>query len=128
MTEDDANDVVQLLQESLLDAYTDEFGQIDEGRKGGISLAKQVSCPYSMLTWADYIRVVRQVKSLVRSMTHEASRRGSAMFTKKEIQEVMLRLRIPADVESIIDVMRTECYLLLKGQQLYQLQTAWNFF
>ena len=43
MTEDDANDVVQLLQESLLDAYTDELGQIDAGRRGGISLAKQVT-------------------------------------------------------------------------------------
>ena len=42
VTEDDANDVVQLLQESLLDAYTDELGQIDAGRRGGISLAKQV--------------------------------------------------------------------------------------
>ena len=42
VTEEDANDVVQLLQESLLDAYTDELGQIDAGRRGGISLAKQV--------------------------------------------------------------------------------------
>ena len=34
------------------------------------------------------------------------------MFSKSEIQESMLRARISADVDSIIDVMRTERYLL----------------
>ena len=46
VTAADAHDVVQLLQESLLDVYTDEVGAIDSSRKGGISLAKQV--PISM--------------------------------------------------------------------------------
>ncbi len=43
VTPDDAQDVVQLLQESLLDVFTTETGAIDTSRKGGISLAKQVS-------------------------------------------------------------------------------------
>ena len=42
MTEDDAEDVVQLLHESLLDAFTADTGEVDFGRKGGMSLAKQV--------------------------------------------------------------------------------------
>ena len=42
MTPEDAQDVVQLLQESLLDVFTTETGAIDTSRKGGISLAKQV--------------------------------------------------------------------------------------
>lgn len=42
MTEEDANDVVSLLQESILDTLTSELGVIDIGRKGGMSLAKQV--------------------------------------------------------------------------------------
>lgn len=42
MSEEDAEDVVQLLHESLLDAFTTDTGEIDFGRKGGMSLAKQV--------------------------------------------------------------------------------------
>lgn len=43
MSEDDAEDVVQLLHESLLDAFTTDTGEVDFGRKGGMSLAKQVN-------------------------------------------------------------------------------------
>lgn len=43
MTEEDAEDVVQLLHESLLDAFTTDTGEVDFGRKGGMSLAKQVN-------------------------------------------------------------------------------------
>ena len=42
VSEEDAEDVVQLLHESLLDAFTTDTGEIDFGRKGGMSLAKQV--------------------------------------------------------------------------------------
>lgn len=106
VTEGDANDVVELLQESLLDAYTNEFGQIDAGRKGGMSLAKQV-------------------KALVRGLNHEATLRGSSLFSRNEIKEVMGKLRIVGvETDTVIEIMRTECYLLLKGPQLYQLQTS----
>ena len=43
VSEDDAEDVVQLLHESLLDAFTTDTGEVDFGRKGGMSLAKQVN-------------------------------------------------------------------------------------
>lgn len=42
VSDSDANDVVELLQESLLEAFTDENGALDLGRKGGMGLAKQV--------------------------------------------------------------------------------------
>ena len=44
VSEEDANDVVQLLQESLLEVFTSETGEIDAGRRkdGTLSLAKQV--------------------------------------------------------------------------------------
>lgn len=35
--------MVHLLQESLLDVFTNETGAVDCSRKGGISLSKQVS-------------------------------------------------------------------------------------
>ena len=39
----DARDVVDLLTECLLDAVTLDSGEIDFGRRGGMSMAKQVS-------------------------------------------------------------------------------------
>lgn len=105
VTAEDAQDVVQLLQESLLDVYTSENGAIDAGRKGGISLAKQV-------------------KALVKVMTRESTMRGSNMFSRQDIATLCQRLALDKEVDALIDVMRTECYLLLKGPRMYQLQTA----
>jgi DNA helicase MCM8 len=104
VTEEDANDVVLLLQESLLDAFTNEMGAIDIGRKGGMSLAKQV-------------------KALVKYLSQESKLRGNAVFSKKEIEEAVFKLRFEKahDVEALIDVMHTECYILLKGPKLYQI-------
>lgn len=105
VTPEDAQDVVQLLQESLLDVFTTETGAIDTSRKGGISLAKQV-------------------KVLVKVMTRESTLRGSNMFTRADIQALCEKLALNKELDGLIDVMRTECYLLLKGPRLYQLQTT----
>ena len=105
VTEADANDVVQLLHESLLDAFTTDTGEIDFGRKGGMSL-------------------VKQVKGLVATLNREATIRGTDMFSRGDISEICVRMKLVKDVDSLIDVLRTECYLLLKGPKLYQLQTA----
>lgn len=46
VTEDDALDVVEMMQESLLDAYTNETGEVDFAHhSGSMSLAKQVGPP-----------------------------------------------------------------------------------
>lgn len=57
-------------------------------------------------------------------MTKESSLRGSNMFSRSDIQALSGKLALDKDLDSLIDVMRTECYLLLKGPRLYQLQTA----
>jgi hypothetical protein len=46
------------------------------------------------------------------------------MFARQDIAEICSRLRLDKEVDGLIDVMRTECYLLLKGPKLYQLMTA----
>lgn len=56
-------------------------------------------------------------------MQKEAQVKGSDLFTKAEIALLCLRLKVTRDTESMIEVLRTECYLLLKGSQLYKLQT-----
>jgi DNA helicase MCM8 len=102
VTEDDAKDVVQLLQESLLDAFTTETGEIDLKRKGGMSIAKQV-------------------KALAQMLSKEANLKGSTMFSRVEILEIILRMKLEKDGSSLIDVMMTESYLLAKGNKTYQL-------
>jgi hypothetical protein len=79
-----------------------DTGQVDFGRKGGMSLAKQV-------------------KALTQVLRKEGDRKGSQIFTFLEIHEFVQLLKLKGDTEGLIDVMRTESYLLLKGPKLYQL-------
>ena len=123
VTEEDANDVVDLLHESLLDAFTVEDGVLDlKGRKGGISVNKQV-------------------KALVGALSKRSRDTGNTIFRHMDIAEIagVVFKTIAVDLENLIgvyrypyddkiclhlnlDVMRTECYLLLKGSRIYQLQ------
>lgn len=65
------------------------------------------------------------MKALVAAMRSDALRRNKMLFSAREIEEIALVLRIvKSDVADIIDMMRSECYLLLKGPKLYQLQSA----
>ena len=61
---------------------------------------------------------------LVKVMTRESTLRGSNMFTRADIQALCATLALDKELDGLIDVMRTECYLLLKGPRLYQLQTT----
>jgi hypothetical protein len=50
-----------------------------------------------------------------------ANTEGSSVFTFLEISAFVQLLKLKGDAEAMIDVMRTESYLLLKGSKLYQL-------
>ena len=102
VTEQDASDVVALLQESLLDAFTNEAGEVDLSRKGGGG-------------------TVRQVKALVKQLSTEAARRNNNVFSSLDIEAACSLLRLEKDPASLIETMHTECYLLKKGASLWQL-------
>jgi DNA helicase MCM8 len=106
VTAADADDVVELLQEAMLDAFTNDLGEVELGlgRKGGVGLAKQI-------------------KAVVKTLASEAEIKQSKIFTLAELTEIVRRLKIDREIDSIVEVMRTECYLLYKGPRLYQLQT-----
>jgi hypothetical protein len=46
------------------------------------------------------------------------------MFSRQDIAALCAKLALDKEVDGLIDVMRTECYLLLKGPRMYQLQTT----
>lgn len=56
-------------------------------------------------------------------MKKEVVHRSSNMFTRLDIVTLCERLRLNKEADAMIEVMRTECYLLLKGPKLYQLLT-----
>lgn len=106
VTEQDALEVVQLMQESWM-GEGEEFGvkQGEKGAKGGV-----LSMP-------------KQMKALASLMQREVEfRGGNNVFHRKEIAEYHARLRLTKELDVLIEAMRTECYLLLKGPKLYQLQ------
>eukprot|EP00595_Chromulina_sp_UTEXLB2642_P003264 CAMPEP_0196763286 /NCGR_PEP_ID=MMETSP1095-20130614/3749_1 /TAXON_ID=96789 ORGANISM="Chromulina nebulosa, Strain UTEXLB2642" /NCGR_SAMPLE_ID=MMETSP1095 /ASSEMBLY_ACC=CAM_ASM_000446 /LENGTH=669 /DNA_ID=CAMNT_0042116115 /DNA_START=287 /DNA_END=2296 /DNA_ORIENTATION=- len=105
VTDRDAEEVIELLQESLIDAFTNDVGEIELGRRGGMSLSKQV-------------------KALVKTMQRESEIKGSSLFSKDDITSHIKRLKIDRDADSLIEVLRTECYLLKKGPKNYQLQSS----
>ena len=59
----------------------------------------------------------------VTALRKKTSSSGSSIFTRNDIRDTaaMLKLKDVANIDELIDVMRTECYLLLKGPKLYQL-------
>lgn len=106
VTKGDAEDVVAIMKDALMEAYTDEYGVVDFTRAGGMSMAKQV-------------------KAFVGALNKIADKRGSATFTLMELREVAMRLhlQIPG-LGEFIEVLNQQNYLLKKGNQQYQLQTS----
>ena len=82
------------------------------------------------------------------AMGKQAAVKESYIFTVREIMDIYAGLRLPPlsslktkkgesapliqrsdldlkiDVERIIEVMRAECYIIMKGPKLYKLQTG----
>eukprot|EP00903_Cladosiphon_okamuranus_P021304 g19575.t1 len=106
VTEQDAKDVVDMMQESLLEACVTDTGAIDFGRSGATGLAKQV-------------------RTFVAAVTKRAKQKGSAVFSRQELMQIANDLCLAiADFESFLDVLRQECFLLKKGPRLFALQTS----
>ncbi|CAM9928258.1 unnamed protein product [Ectocarpus fasciculatus] len=106
VTEQDAKDVVDMMQESLLEACVTDTGAIDFGRSGATGLAKQV-------------------RTFVAAATKRAKQKGSAVFPRQELLQIANDLCLAiVDFESFLDVLRQECYLLKKGPRLFSLQNS----
>jgi DNA helicase MCM8 len=106
VTEEDALEVVDLLHESLLEAFTSETGRVDLGAK---------------LT-----SKTKQIKAIVAQLHREAAARGGradALFSRDDIRQVMVGLHI--DTSAVDDIITTMheglCYLLKKGARMYAL-------
>ena len=108
MSRADAEDVVGLMKQSLLDAATDAMGFVDFSRAGGMSMGAQV-------------------KAFAKAMSSAAARKGSSVFSRDELVQLMedLRLQVPSTSE-FLDRLNQQNYLIKKGPRLFQVLVS-NF-
>ena len=102
VNESDAQEVVELLTESLIQAFTDNIGQVDHTRKNGISAPKSI-------------------KALVIQLRKESEISGNNIFHRNQIKEIAQLLRLDRDIDELITAMNEGNYLLMKGGGNYQL-------
>ncbi len=57
-------------------------------------------------------------------MNKEAANRQSKVFHRNDIETLALKLRLTKDLDELIELMKTEGYLLIKGPKLFQLQSV----
>ena len=112
VTAADAEDVIEIMRESLLDACTDDFGIVDFGMAGGMSKAKQI-------------------KTFMSALNRSCRERGTAVFTTDELKHVAENIGVVQQIErsggtfyDLIDMMNQQCYLLKKGPRKWQVQTS----
>lgn len=104
VTREDAQDVVDIMKESLYDVCTDELGMVDFARTTGMSRSKQL-------------------KQLVQALKKRSRAKGSASFSKDEIVELASRLGIVDDPGEMIDALSDQSYMLRKGRGMFELIT-----
>lgn len=122
VTPSDANDIVSLMKDALLDAYTDEgkehadknvviryiAGVVDYSRSGGMTMSKLV-------------------KAFVVQLNRSAKARRNANFSVEQLKEeahcIKVLDKIP-DFQEFIDILNQQCYLLKKRNGIYQCTTT----
>ncbi|XP_070037968.1 probable DNA helicase MCM8 isoform X2 [Nicotiana tomentosiformis] len=102
ITEQDALDVVEIMNESLYDKYVDEHGFVDFGRSGGMSQQKEA-------------------KRFLSELHKQSESQQKDCFSISEIYSLADRiaLNVP-DIDTLVDNLNTVGHLLKKGPKTYQ--------
>ncbi|CAG9796545.1 unnamed protein product [Diatraea saccharalis] len=101
----DANDVISLMKHSLMDTFSDEYGNIELSRSingSGISARGKL-------------------KKFLEVLTRRAHQLGKDIFTRKELIQIHKSAGVSGDASELIEAMHIHSYLLLKGSNTYQL-------
>ncbi|XP_050379375.1 probable DNA helicase MCM8 [Argentina anserina] len=106
ITAQDAEDVVEIMRESLYDKYIDEHGVVDFGRSGGMSRQKEA-------------------KRFLCALNKQSELQQKDTFTISEIYSLADRigLRVP-DIDTFVDNLNSIGYLLKKGAKTYQVLSS----
>ncbi|XP_070037969.1 probable DNA helicase MCM8 isoform X4 [Nicotiana tomentosiformis] len=106
ITEQDALDVVEIMNESLYDKYVDEHGFVDFGRSGGMSQQKEA-------------------KRFLSELHKQSESQQKDCFSISEIYSLADRiaLNVP-DIDTLVDNLNTVGHLLKKGPKTYQVVSS----
>lgn len=58
------------------------------------------------------------------ALLQEAKLRESHVFKVIEIDQLCRRLQVTMEIAALVEIMRNECYLLLKGPNTYQVNVV----
>lgn len=127
-TEQDALDVVEIMKQSLVDIFTDEFGVMDATRSQngtGMSTRNQVgslNIPVCLINFKTNIFKAMKLLQLLQKSEQEAK----SVFNKKEIKELSQQAGINGTkFVGILDSLNVQGFLLNKGQNNYQLVSGY---
>ncbi|KAI8926730.1 MCM2/3/5 family-domain-containing protein [Entophlyctis helioformis] len=110
VTEQDAQDVVQIMKVSLWDTYEDDTGQIDFQRSQlGSGMSKR-----------------GEPKRFVAELQKVAQRRANNRFDHDELYAIAQEIRLKYDrFPDMVESLNIQGYLLKKGYKQYELSTAY---
>ncbi|XP_047513532.1 DNA helicase MCM8-like isoform X2 [Pieris napi] len=104
-TLEDANDVIDLIKHSLVDTFSDEFGNIQLSRSiNGSGVSSR-----------------NKVKKFLDALTRRSHQLNKDVFTRQELIQIHKAAGIAGDANDLIEAMHTHSYLLLKASNTYQL-------
>ncbi|XP_049692661.2 DNA helicase MCM8 [Helicoverpa armigera] len=104
-TVNDANDVISLLKHSLIDTFSDEFGNIQLSRSiNGSGVSSR-----------------NKLKKFLDALTRRSHQLGKDIFTRQEMVQIHKAAGVAGDPHDLIEAMHIHSYLLLKGSNTYQL-------
>ncbi|CAF4793633.1 unnamed protein product [Pieris macdunnoughi] len=104
-TLEDANDVIDLIKHSLVDTFSDEFGNIQLSRSiNGSGVSSR-----------------NKVKKFLDALTRRSHQLNKDVFTRQELIQIHKAAGIAGDAKDLIEAMHTHSYLLLKASNTYQL-------
>ncbi|KAI3791724.1 hypothetical protein L2E82_05586 [Cichorium intybus] len=106
ITVEDAQDVVEIMKESLYDKYVDEHGHVDFGRSGGMSRQKEA-------------------KRFLSALNRQSEKEQKDCFSEKEIFDLAKRIGISdSDVDMLVEIINTAGFLTKKGSKTYQVVSS----
>ncbi|CAH2102440.1 unnamed protein product [Euphydryas editha] len=104
-TVQDAYDVISLVKHSLVDTFSDEFGNIELSRSiNGSGVSSR-----------------NKLKRFLDALSRRSHQLGKDIFTRQELIQVHKSVGISGDPNDLIEAMHIHSYLLLKGSNTYQL-------
>ncbi|XP_045448579.1 DNA helicase MCM8-like [Melitaea cinxia] len=104
-TVQDAHDVISLVKHSLVDTFSDEYGNIELSRSiNGSGVSSR-----------------NKLKRFLDALSHRSHQLGKDVFTRQELIQIHKSVGISGDANDLIEAMHIHSYLLLKGSNLYQL-------